>query len=57
MHSVYRDGHDSDLKNSRLAEITKHNEEYLGVLDINVLRSQKKICKLKLKFSQCRCRC
>ena len=38
---VYRDRHDSNLKNSRFAEVTKHNEEYLGVLDINVLFSQK----------------
>ena len=60
LYTVCRDRHDSDLKNSRFTEITKHNEEYLDyldVLDINVLLSQKKICKLKLKFLQCRCRC
>ena len=38
---VYRDRHDSNLKNSRFEDVTKHNEEYLGVLDINVLFSQK----------------
>ena len=51
--TVCRDRHDSGLKNSRFADITKHNEEYLDVLDISVLLSQKKICKLKLKFLQC----
>ena len=32
---VYRDRHDSNSKNRRFAEVTKHSEEYLGVLDIN----------------------
>ena len=38
IHDVYRDGHDPNLKNSRFAEVTKPNEEYL---DINVLFSEK----------------
>ena len=38
---VYIDRHDSNLRNSRFADVTKHNEEYLGVLDINVLFTQK----------------
>ena len=41
IHYVYRDRHDSNLKNSIFAEVTKHNEEYLGVLEINVLFSRK----------------
>ena len=40
IHYVYRDSHDPNLKNSRFAEVTKHNEEYLGVLDTNVLFTQ-----------------
>ena len=33
-HYIDRDCHDTNLKNSRFAEVNKHNEEYLGVLDI-----------------------
>ena len=33
-HYIDRDRHDTNLKNSRFAEVNKHNEEYLGVLDI-----------------------
>ena len=41
IHYVYRGRYDSNLKNSRFIGITKGNEEYLGVLDINVVFSQK----------------
>ena len=35
-HCIYIDRQDTNLKNSRFTEVNKHNEEYLGVLDINV---------------------
>ena len=35
-HCIYIDRQDTNLKNSRFTEANKHNEEYLGVLDINV---------------------
>ena len=35
-HCTYIDREDTNLKNSRFTEANKHNEEYLGVLDINV---------------------
>ena len=35
-HCIYVDRQDTNLKNSRFTEVNKHNEEYLGVLDINV---------------------
>ena len=40
IHYGNRDRHDSILKNSKFAEVTKHTEEYLGVSDINILFSQ-----------------
>ena len=47
---IYRDRHDTNLKNSRFTEVNKPNEKYLGVLDINVLFFQKISHKLKIKF-------
>ena len=41
MRYAYRDRHDSNLKSSKFAEVTKHNDEYLAASDINVLFSQK----------------
>ena len=35
-HCIYIDRQDTNLKNSRFTEANKHNEEYLGVLDINI---------------------
>ena len=35
-HCTYIDRQDTNLKNSRFTEANKHNEEYLGVLDINI---------------------
>ena len=35
-HYTYRDRHDTNPKNRRFTEVNEHNEEYLGVLDINV---------------------
>ena len=35
-HYTYRDRHDANLKNRRFTEVNEHNEEYSGVLDINV---------------------
>ena len=49
-HYIYRDRHDTNLKNSRLTEVNNHNEEYLGVLDINTLFFQKISHKLKKNF-------
>ena len=35
-HCIYIDRQDTNLKNSRFTEANKHNEECLGVLDINI---------------------
>ena len=50
MHYVNRDRHDSNLKNSKFAEVTKHTEEYLGASEINVLFLKKFSRKLKKKL-------
>ena len=55
-HYIYRDRHDTNLKSSRFRKVNKQNEEYLGVMDINVLFFPKNFHKLKIKFSKCRCR-
>ena len=49
-HYTYRDRHDANLKNRRFTEVNEHNEEYLGVLDINVPFFQEYLTSWKYHF-------
>ena len=50
IHYVNRERHDSNLKNSKFAEATKHTEEYLGASDVNIIFSQNIFSKAEKKI-------
>ena len=51
-HCTYIDCQDTNLKNSRFTEVNKHNEEYLGVFDINISSVVVEVIRAVLFFTK-----